>query len=480
MKKSTDKQKLYAIIGILIMLFFSVLPIPAGPITPIGMKVIGVFLGSIFLWSTGSMIWPSILAVALLGWFGYMPMGQILKNWMGNPTVVMIFFLLILVGAFQYQKGTQYIARFFLTRKVMEGRPYVFTFIVLLGVYLMATFVNPWAGVFLFLPVVQNVCQELGYQKTDDYTKIMTILVVMSALLGFPSAYFNGTILGLNANWEQVSSLAMPGGAYMASGMIIGLACLLAMVLVLRFVIKPDVELIKGFKVDQVTKNPLPPMNAKQKIVSLAIVIFIAAMLIPVIFPGNPVSQLLKANITGIAMTLVGILGAVMIEGEPVLDFPKVMAHNFSWQTYFMIASSLLIGGALTDESVGFTTLLQNLLTPIFSGMSPLVFTISIVIVAIIITNLMNSAVLVLILHPIIFTYAQVAGADVLPVVMLVTFSAIGFAAITPSASPYAATIFGQKEFVEPSDIYKYASIFVLVETLVALLVGISVVQLFF
>lgn len=475
-----QKNTLNTVIGLVIMLGFGFLPFSIPYITPIGMQVIGVFLGTIFLWSTGSMIWPSILAVVLLGWFGYQPMGAVLKDWMGNPVVVMIFFLLILVGCFQYNKGTVYVARFFLTRKVMEGRPYVFTFIVLLGAYLMSTFVNPWAAVFLFMPVVQDICLELGFQKRDLYTKLMTILVIMVALLGFPSAYFNGTILGLNANYAQIAGTEIPGGLYMATTVPLALIILLALVLVMRFVIKPDVTPLSNFSVEQVKKEPLPPMNKKQIWSSVGILVFIFAMLFPVIVPNLAFSALLRDNITGIAMTLVGVLAMITAEGEPVLDFPKVMANNFSWPTYFMIASSLLIGGALTHESVGFTVLLENMLNPIFSDMSVLVFTISILIIAIVITNVMNSAVLVLILHPIIFTYSQVAGIDAIPIVTLVTFASIGFAAITPSASPYAATIFGQKEFVEPGDIYKYASLFVIVQTILVLLVGIPLINLIF
>lgn len=474
------KNTIYTIIGILIMLFFSYLPIQSQYLTPIGMKVIGIFLGAIFLWSTGNMIWPSILAIALLGWFGYKPMGEILKDWMGNPTLVMIFFLLLLVGVFQYHKVNDYVARFFLTRKIMEGRPYVFTFIILLGVYLMATFVNPWASVFIFLPIVQNLCQELGFEKRDTYTKLMTILVVMVSLLGFPSAYFNGTILGLNANYGQISNEPMPGGKYMLSAMAIGFTCLVVLVLVLRFVIKPDVEKIKNFKVEQILAQKLPKINKKQKIVSVAMILFIVFMLFPVIFTNLGISGLLRKNINGIALTIVAVLAFIRVDNEPVLDFPKVMASKFSWPTYFLIASSLLIGGALTDESVGFTKLLENTLNPIFLNMSYGTFLISIVIISILITNIMNSAVMVLILHPIIFSYADISGISGLAICTIVTFVSLGFAAITPSASPYAATLFGQKEYLEAKDIYKYAIIFVIAETIVALVVGIPVVNVIF
>lgn len=92
----------------------------------------------------------------------------------------------------------------------------------------------------------------------------------------------------------------------------------------------------------------------------------------------------------------------------------------------------------------------------------------------------MNSAVLVLITHPIILTFANVAGVDPLPIVTLVTFASIATAVLTPSASPYAATIYGQTEYVKPSDIFKYGSIFVVTQAIIILAVGVPLVSLVF
>lgn len=477
-----NKVLIQSLIGVAFMLLFQFVPISQTFITPLGRQVIGIFLGTVFLWSTGSMIWPSILAVVMLGFYNYQPMNQIVSNWMGNSTLVMIFFLLILVGTFTYHKGTQYVARFFLKLKIVEGRPWVFTFVILLGVYVMATFVNPWAGVFLFLPVVHSVLDELGFEKTDKYSKLMTITVVMSALLGFPTSFYNGTILALTSNYAKISEgkYHMPGGPYMVTALVLGLLSLIAITLVMRFVLRPNVEPLKSVTVEQLDRNPLPPMNTTQKIASAAIVIFILSMLLPVIFPGLPGMKFLQNNISGLAMAIVGILGAITVAGKPVMNITEIMSKQFSWATYLMIGTSLLIGSALTDKSVGFTALLQHTLTPIFQGMSVTTFTIAILVVSILITNFMNSVVYVLIVQPVILTYANVAGINPLPILMLVIFASLGTAAITPPASPYAATIFGQKEHVSPIDIYKYASIFVITEAIIILLVGVPLVNLIF
>lgn len=67
-----------------------------------------------------------------------------------------------------------------------------------------------------------------------------------------------------------------------------------------------------------------------------------------------------------------------------------------------------------------------------------------------------------------------------IPIVSMMTYAAIGFAAVTPSVSPYTAAIFVHKDFVTAKDVYRYTSLFVLGEILIIVLVGIPLAQLLF
>ena len=478
----SKKKEILSLIGIAIIFLFPLLQLGNEFITPLGQQVLGVFIGTIFLWSTVSMIWPSILSVSLLGFYNYKPMSELLTEWLGNPTLIMILFLLILVNTFTYYGGTQYIGRFLLTRKIIEKRPWVFTFIILIGAYFVATFVNAFAGVFLFLPLIHDVCKQLGYCNNDKYNKLMTIAVVMASLLGFPTAYYDGAVLALTTNYEVISNGAyvMSNGLYMLVALVIGILSITAITLVMKYILKPDVECLKNVTVEELNENPLPPMSVNQKIVFGGIIVFILSMLLPLIFPQLPIMQFLHKNIHGLAMVIVGLLAAITIKGKPVLNFSQIMSSNFSWETYLMIASSLVLGDALTSDSVGFNSFLQHFLSPVFKDMDYMVFIVVIIIISVIITNFMNSFVYVLLIQPVILTFSTITQINTLPVLMLVIFTSLATAAVTPSASPYAAVIYGQKDFVHASDIYKYATLFVLMELIVILLVGVPLATLVF
>lgn len=255
---------------------------------------------------------------------------------------------------------------------------------------------------------------------------------------------------------------------------------IIAMVLIMKWIIKPDIKLLRDITVEKLNREALPPMNRIQWIISLSILIFILAMLFPVVFGNNPLAELLQNNIHGIAMTIVAVLALITVKGEAVLPFNEVMKNNFSWPTYLIIATSLLLGDALTSEKVGFTALLENLLSPVFQDMNIVALTILAVLIGVLTSNVLNSVVVVLILQPIIYTYSQIHGMDVTAVIALMTFSTIGSAAITPSASPYAATIFAQRDYVTPLEVYKFTSLFVLAETIILLVIGLPLANLLF
>ena len=69
-EKRIDKQGIWMAISLLIMIsthFMSGI----GPITPLGMQVIGIFIGMIIGWSTCGMLVPSLLGILMLGLTDY-------------------------------------------------------------------------------------------------------------------------------------------------------------------------------------------------------------------------------------------------------------------------------------------------------------------------------------------------------------------------------------------------------------------------
>lgn len=129
---------LHLAIGLGLMLGFPLLS-PIEPITEVGMTVLGVFLGMVYLWSALDSTWPSILGLMLIALSGFVPelsgynaVKNLFLNVFGAETVIVLVLGMVLFAGVEYVSCTKYMARFFLKIKLLEGRPYVFLFIFLL------------------------------------------------------------------------------------------------------------------------------------------------------------------------------------------------------------------------------------------------------------------------------------------------------------------------------------------------------------
>lgn len=132
-----------------------------------------------------------------------------------------------------------------------------------------------------------------------------------------------------------------------------------------------------------------------------------------------------------------------------------------------------MLGNALTNEKTGIGACLNFYLTPLFANLSPLIFNICILGSAVILTNLCNSLVIGMLLQPVVLAYCQTTGADAAPIIGLMTCFVLASACVTPAASPFAALLHGNKEWLQKSDAYKYGGLFVVIQTVIILLLGI-------
>ena len=66
---------------------------PWGELEPVGMKVLGIFIGLLWGWTTIGFVWPSLMGVCALGLSGYQTTLQVLAAGFGaaNNTVLCVF-----------------------------------------------------------------------------------------------------------------------------------------------------------------------------------------------------------------------------------------------------------------------------------------------------------------------------------------------------------------------------------------------------
>lgn len=483
-KKKLNMIYLHCLIGVGIMFLIRFLPADLPEITPVGMQVLGIFIGTLYLWTMVDPVVSSLICIFMLGISDYSTMGGVLQTTFGNPTVVQMFFLMIVMNCLQVNGLSAYIGRFFLTRKIIIGRPWMFTAVLFVGSVLIAAFVGCFAPIFLFWPILYDIFQDIGMKPKETYPTIMIILIVVASAIGFPVPPYMSNGLALISNYSTITqnilgeSVVINNAQWLLVALIYGMVCAAAIILFVKFVLRPDVSKLKNLTLEQLNKNPLPPLTKRQRTVAVVFVCFMVTMMLPSIFPSLPGMAWLSANSYGTALFYLLVLAVIRVEGNPIFSIQEYM-KPFAWGTYFLIASAILLGGVLTSESTGVTAFLNTILAPIFQDMTPFVFSVLVLLVGCVLTNICNSLVIGMILQPVIATYCLTAGINSAPIAAIMSIFVLACAIATPAASPFAAMLFGNKEWLRSKDIYKYDLMFVGIELALVLAVGLPFANLF-
>ena len=199
-------------------------------------------------------------------------------------------------------------------------------------------------------------------------------------------------------------------------------------------------------------------MTKQQKIYMGILVSILLYIIVKLILPENSSMALIlsRIDILGLFLLEIAVLALLRINGAPVLNVAETAKDCVNWDLFVMVAVIMFYSSSLLDDSTGIREWLIEILVPFFSGHSPIVFMLAVLIVGLIVTNVANNAVTGAILVQVIVAVAPSLGiANTVPLAMILTLT-VFLAALTPAASPYVALMFTNKEWLSKNDIIKY------------------------
>ena len=470
-----------AAIGILITFGFGYLP-PIDPITPMGMRVLGIFLGMIFLWSFVSILWPSLLGIVALIICGYGPLPQVLKMSFGDTVPTLVLFAMVLFGAIQHAGVTRYISRWFLTRKIINGKPVMFSFVFMYATYVLAALSANILPVLLFMwAILYSVLEDVGYKKGDKYTAIMVIGTMFAAISGQAAKPFTGSALMIAGAYEKAANAQLDYLHYMVFGFIMSSLGIILYSLLIKFVFRPDMSNIEDINIERFDREKLPPMDTKQKIMMVSLFGYLILVLLPSILPKSigVIALLAKIGPLGVVILFVVALSLFKMDNKPIIDFKEVAGRYVIWDVYFLVCMAMAISSAMTAPTTGITKFLEATLNPILGGHSFFVFAIILTVFGVSITQFANNGVMGVLLMPVIKVFSEQSGGNFEAAAVLSVF-AMHIAILTPAASPYAAILYGNKDWVSQNDVFKYGLVICLMAMALFVVVGIPCMNMIF
>ncbi len=487
-KKMHWSYWLHLAIGLGLMIGFPMLD-PIEPITEVGMTILGVFIGMVYLWSALDSIWPSMLGLLLVAMSGYVggatnyaAVKTLFLNSFGAETVVVCVLGMVLFAAVEYVGCTQYMARFFLSIKLLEGRPYIFMFIFFMCSFVISGLTSPLAALLILWPIATEISDSFGYKKGDKIFYIMVCGVYLAATLGQPMLPFKGASYVVTSAFTTMSGIAVNYGAFILYNVIMSLMLLALFLVFIRFVVRPDVEGFKKVTVAELTKNPLPPMNAQHITYFLMIVLYVVALLAPNFLPKTIPAVAFLSNIGILGITIFCIVGLMIVpfNGAPMLDFKAVARKSFSWDIFFLVAAAMYVCSAMTDASTGIKPFLVQTLQPLLGDKPEIVFIGIILAFALITTNFANNAGMAVVLLPVVMAFAdQYPSVDILVLSMSITMM-VFVALLTPAASPYCGMLHARKDLVSFKEIVSLFLPMAVIAWVAYVLIGYQIAKILF
>ena len=469
-KLIASKPKSYWIhsaICILLMFGIGFLP-PFGQITPVGMKILGAFVGSLYGWIFIEFMWPSLLAFVAMGLSGYCDIGTAAASGFGNSMVLNMLFMFIFAAYLDHTGLTRYLAYWLISRKCNVGHPWIFTTMFLFAIIPLAMFVNIYAGIILLWSIFYNICKQVGYTKKDFYTTyIVAGIPYLGAMVNtvLPFQPYSVVVFG-SAN---VNKLAEPP---FVSWTLFGLATVVCFFLgyillgkLLRVNVQPLLEM--G---DQFEEMRNQKMTGEQKFAGYLLIFFILILLIPGVLNGGAIDSFLSQfGITGAA--IICIIAALIYQrtqSKEYYNWAAMVRDGVSWDLLVLMAITFPLGAAMESGDCGIVSTLVGYLMPLANTMNPLIFVILMVIIFTLVTQVAHNVVLLLALTPTLATICNSIGIE--PILFgLVFCTGLQLAVVTPAASAQSAMVFGNTEWVDSKFAIKIGILFVVMGLIIDL-----------
>lgn len=465
-----DRELLYAAIYIAIVaLFFFVIP-PIEPITAAGMKLLGVFFAAIFGWSISASVWPSLLTFALLPFTGLTNLAGVMALSWGSDTVLFMVFMMAIISFMEATGATAYMASWLMSRKMLAGHPWRLIFMIMLAGWALSTFCGNFPGMLITWGFIYQICDILGYKPFDKFPNLMIFGVTVMGAISLSTLPWSMNALVILGSYTASSGQTINAAHYAAYSLPVGCMCILGFMLLCKFIFRLDVTALKNFTPDMFdAKDRILTKERKIAIVTLAV--FILVLLVPSLLPTtNPIrviSDTMGLSIKGALICFA--LVFIKVDGKPVFNFEKMVVKGIPWNMMMMIIGILSFVGLLGNADAGISALLAQVFTPLFQGVSPIIFTLLILAITIFMTNFMINMVVAVIMLSATLPIAVSMGIDPLQIVYLITLSCT-IAFMLPAASAASCVLFANTKWVRAKDVYLYSGPTILMMAAVALI----------
>lgn len=449
---------------------------PFAQITPLGMQILGIFVGVLYGWCTVSLVWPGLVGIVAIGATEYCTVTESFQAAFGADIPLMIACVYVMAAYLEECGLNQYMANWFVSRKIGEGRPWIFTMLIIAAAYVMSAFVSLYATIIILWMIFYKICDQIGEPRQTKYTAmVISAIVITCGLTGavFPFKAFAVIQIGLT---QQAIGTTLDINFFIWTlyHLIVSIVMILLFLLACKFVLRPDLSRVTaaGEKYAYLREQK---MDRDQKTGALILALFILGLALPSILPKTVpgMEMLSEMGILGISTICIIALAVIKRKnGEPIANVPALISKGVNWELIILVASTMPLCNALEAEEAGVLQSVIAWMTQTFSSLSGTMFMVAVAVIFLITTQVTHNLVLLLVFTPVLTKMAITFNVSPLLVMFIIFYTAMT-AYATPAASSSAALIFGNEKWVVRKDAYITGIIILIVAFIV--IIGVAI-----
>ena len=479
LKFQMNKKKLMTIFSCLaIIAIFWFLP-PVAPMTAIGNKVIGVFIGTVLMLSLVDTVWPVFLSVILLSRTGVAPLNTIISNSFGNWVIYFILMSFMMTHALSESGFINRVVAKFMSMKFVTKTPWIFTFSIGALGFILAAFMDQVPAAAFILAFCNTIYKEMGYTHKDMFPHIANLVAIFGVNIGGASTPISHPLamIGLGV-YESIAKESISLFTYLLFGIPTGIIIFALLCILIRIFAKPDFSRFKDFNIQNVLAEQ-KPMDLKEKTTVTIFFFTVFMWMIPGILsmfmPGAAFVQTLnKFGITFWAILAVVLMSVISINDEPILNAAKVANKSINWAILIFVSIGIYLGSAVSDPSTGVSDFITTNVIPLTASISPIMIVLLFTFVTCALTNFASNVTSITVMTGVAVTLA-LAGTTLNPIAIALACTFAGSCAYTfPSGFATVAMLHGD-DYSGKSQIFKYGFVMIVITTIMVTFVGYNI-----
>lgn len=477
MKQKNSKDLIFLALALIVMVG-SHFVTPFAGLSQDAMAVLGVFFGSLIMWITISIDWPSLITLMTLGLISTFGFSSTFSGAFGNSTVAFLIFTFCLLYPLAKTNFVRRCTVAFITNKIARRGPWFFVCFLLAAVTFMGLFVSPSVLFVAFMPFLEDIFSVLDIKKGGKTGNMMMMGTAFCISLSsgmtaighvWPTmaiGYYTAAT-GIDVNQFQ----------YMAFGIPTGIILIVLLILVFKFLYRPDD--IKDINPEKAMKlrGTVPPADRKEKIIlatiGMVVVLWVGPSLVKGILPD------LYTTINGLTTAMPPLLGCIILfickdKGERIMNFKEVTSKGVLWGSILMTGAATYLGSCLTNSDIGISDWLSTSLSPLAASLPVTGMILFFMTWAILETNFSSNIVTTTVVSAValsVLTALPSGTVSVGAVVCMVGFCA-AISNMTPAGQSTVNTVAIGSGWTTTKDMFIWGGIFALMGILVLTFLG--------